>query len=50
LNFTGRKIEAIPYAVGSPYLVAHRLIGRSVADLLIEVMKIKTALYPHVSG
>lgn len=39
------KIEAIPYAVGSPYLVAHRLIGRSVADLLIEVMKIKTVLY-----
>lgn len=38
-------IEEIPYAVGSPYLVAHRLIGRSVADLLIEVMKIKTALY-----
>lgn len=39
------EIEAIPYAVGSPYLVAHRMIGRSVADLLIEVMKIKTALY-----
>lgn len=39
------EIEAIPYAVGSPYLVSHRLIGRSVADLLIEVMKIKTALY-----
>lgn len=39
------EIEEIPYAVGSPYLVAHRLIGRSVADLLIEVMKIKTALY-----
>lgn len=38
------EIESIPYAVGSPYLVAHRLIGRSVADLLIEVMKIKTAL------
>jgi hypothetical protein len=39
------ELDAIPYAVGSPYLVAHRLIGRSVADLLIEVMKIKTALY-----
>lgn len=39
------EIDAIPYAVGSPYLVQHRLIGRSVADLLIEVMKIKTALY-----
>lgn len=42
------KIESIPYAVGSPYLVPHRLIGRSVADLLIEVMKIKTALYRMV--
>ena len=39
------ELNAIPYAVGSPYLVPHRLIGRSVADLLIEIMKIKTALY-----
>ena len=39
------ELDSIPYAVGSPYLVPHRLIGRSVADLLIEVMKIKTALY-----
>jgi hypothetical protein len=42
------EINAIPYACGSPYLVAHRLIGRSLADLLIEVMKIKTALYRMV--
>lgn len=39
------KIERIPYAVGSPYLVPHRLIGRSLADMLIEIMRIKTALY-----
>lgn len=39
-----KKVERIPYAVGSPYLVAHRLIGRSLADLLIEIMKIKTVL------
>lgn len=39
------KINAIPYASGSPFLVAHRLIGRSLTDMLIEVMKIKTALY-----
>jgi hypothetical protein len=45
IELHSEEIEAIPYAVGSPYLVAHRLIGRSVADLLIEVMKIKTALY-----
>lgn len=37
------EIESIPYACGSPYLVAHRLIGRSVADLLIDTMQIKTA-------
>jgi hypothetical protein len=43
------KITAIPYAVGSPYLVAHRLIGRSVADLLIEVMKLKTAFIRMVA-
>lgn len=42
------ELNAIPYAVGSPYLVPHRLIGRSVADLLIEIMKIKTALYRMV--
>lgn len=39
------KLQSIPYAVGSPYLVPHRLIGRSLADLLVEVQKIKTALY-----
>jgi hypothetical protein len=39
------KIERIPYAVGSPYLIPHRLIGRSLADMLVEVQKIKTALY-----
>ena len=38
------QCERIPYAIGSPYLIAHRLIGLSLADLLIEVMKIKTAL------
>lgn len=45
VELSSEEIESIPYAVGSPYLVAHRLIGRSLADLLIEVMKIKTALY-----
>lgn len=38
------EVERINYAVGSPYLVAHRMFGRSLADLLIELMKIKTAL------
>lgn len=38
------KVERIRYASGSPYLVPHRLIGLSVADLLIQIMQIKTSL------
>lgn len=37
------KVDRIPYACGSPYLVAHRLIGLSLADMLIQVQQIKTA-------
>lgn len=43
------KINAIPYASGSPFLVAHRLIGRSLTDMLIEVMKLKTAVIRMVA-
>lgn len=38
------KVQRIPFASGSPYIVAHRLIGLSLADMLIQVMQIKTAL------
>jgi len=38
------EVERIPYAIGSPYLIAHRLYGRSLADMLVEIQKIKTAL------
>lgn len=37
-------VEEVPFAALTPYLVPHRFYGRSLADLLIEVQKIKTAL------
>lgn len=38
------KVNRIQFAAGTPYIVAHRLIGQSLADLIIEVQRIKTAL------
>ncbi len=38
------RIAGIQYAVNCPYPVTHRFYGRSLADLLIEVQKIKTTL------
>lgn len=38
------KLNAVSFAVGTPYRMPHRLYGRSLADLLLEVQKIKTAL------
>jgi hypothetical protein len=38
------KVERIPFAAGSPYPVTHRFYGLSMADLLLEVQKIKTVL------
>ena len=34
----------IPMAVMSPVIVTHRLIGRSIADLVMDIQRIKTAL------
>ncbi len=39
-----RRVEQIPFAAVTPYLTPHRFYGRSVADLLAEVQRIKTAL------
>lgn len=36
--------DMLPFAVMTPIIMPHRLIGRSVADIVIEIMKIKTAL------
>ena len=38
------KIEEVPFSAVTPYPQTHRLFGRSVADLLLEIQKIKTAL------
>ncbi|HAH10216.1 MAG TPA: hypothetical protein DCL48_08955 [Alphaproteobacteria bacterium] len=38
------EIEYVPYAAITPYLVPHRLFGRSVADLMIDIQKVKTNL------
>lgn len=45
--FEGRaaeKVERVPFAGGSPYLVAHRFYGLSLAEQLFETQKIKTVL------
>lgn len=38
------EIEYVPYAAITPYLIPHRMFGRSVADLMLEVQKVKTNL------
>lgn len=39
-----RKEQRIPFAAGSPYLVAHRFYGLSLADQLTSTQQIKTVL------
>jgi hypothetical protein len=38
------RLNAVPFSVGTPYRMPHRLYGRSLADLLLEVQRIKTML------
>ena len=38
------EVDAIPFAAITPYPVAHRFFGRSLADLMVEIQRIKTAL------
>ena len=38
------RLSRIPFAAGSPYLVAHRFYGLSLAEQLFETQKIKTVL------
>jgi hypothetical protein len=37
-------VERIPYAAITPFIVTHRFYGRSIADCLGEIQRIKTAL------
>lgn len=38
------EIDRVPFAMGSPIRMPHQAIGRSVADLVLEIQEIKTAL------
>lgn len=37
------ELQCVPFAAGSPYRIPHRFYGRSLADLLIEIQRLKTA-------
>jgi hypothetical protein len=38
------RVDCVPFAAITPYPQTHRLFGRSLADLMVEVQRIKTAL------
>jgi hypothetical protein len=41
------EVSCVPFSALTPYIVPHRHIGRSVAELVDDVQKIKTVLYRH---
>jgi hypothetical protein len=38
------RVNAMPFAAMTPVIVTHRFFGRSVADLVMDIQRIKTAL------
>jgi hypothetical protein len=38
------QVEMIPFAAMTPVIVTHRFFGRSIADLVMDIQRIKTAL------
>ena len=36
--------DAIPFAAMTPVIITHRFFGRSIADLVMDIQRIKTAL------
>jgi hypothetical protein len=48
LTFNGEKsvvpVDFMPFAAMTPVIVTHRFFGRSIADLVMEIQRIKTAL------
>lgn len=38
------QMDVVPFAAITPYIVTHRFYGRSLADLVMDIQKIKTAL------
>lgn len=39
-----KRLNQVCFAAGSPYRIPHRFYGQSIADKLLEIQKIKTAL------
>ncbi len=39
------EFDAIPFAAMTPIIISHRFFGRSLADLVMDIQRIKTALY-----
>ena len=38
------QVDVIPFAAITPVIVSHRFFGRSIADLVMDIQRIKTAL------
>ena len=38
------RVDAMPFAAMTPVIVTHRFFGRSIADLVMDIQRIKTAL------
>lgn len=38
------KVEEIPFASITPYITTHRFFGRSAADMVMDIQRIKTAI------
>lgn len=44
IELSREKVERIPYASITPYKTPHRFYGRSLADMLMDIQRIKTML------
>lgn len=42
------EVDMIPFAAMTPVIVTHRFFGRSIADLVMDIQRIKTALYRSI--
>ena len=38
------QVDMIPFAAMTPVIITHRFFGRSIADLVMDIQRIKTAL------
>jgi len=42
------QVDMIPFAAMTPVIVTHRFFGRSIADLVMDIQRIKTALFRSI--